>query len=98
MVVNEEGVMELIFVYVIFALIVGFAAGSMGRSGFLWFLLALLTTPLFSGIFLLLAGSNKRDPNRPNPWTHIKCPDCKELILKDARVCKHCGCRLRQPN
>lgn len=30
----------------------------------------------------------------PTPDTHIKCPDCAELILKDARVCKHCGCRL----
>lgn len=26
--------------------------------------------------------------------THVKCPDCRELVLKDARVCKHCGCKL----
>lgn len=26
--------------------------------------------------------------------THVKCPDCKELVLKDARKCKHCGCTL----
>lgn len=30
----------------------------------------------------------------PTPDTHIRCPDCKELIFKDARVCKHCGCKL----
>ena len=29
-----------------------------------------------------------------SPDTHVKCPDCKELILKEARVCKHCGCKL----
>lgn len=23
--------------------------------------------------------------------THTRCPDCMELIRKDARVCKHCG-------
>jgi hypothetical protein len=28
--------------------------------------------------------------------THVKCPDCRELILKDARKCKHCGCKLIQ--
>lgn len=28
------------------------------------------------------------------PDTHVKCPDCKELVRKDARVCKHCGCKL----
>jgi TM2 domain-containing membrane protein YozV len=36
----------------------------------------------------------KLDPHAPTPQTHVKCPDCCELILKDARVCKHCGCRL----
>lgn len=30
----------------------------------------------------------------PSPETHVKCPDCRELILKDARKCKHCGCNL----
>jgi hypothetical protein len=30
----------------------------------------------------------------PSPDTHVKCPDCRELILKDAKKCKHCGCDL----
>ena len=30
----------------------------------------------------------------PSPKTHVRCPDCKELVLKEARVCKHCGCKL----
>ena len=29
-----------------------------------------------------------------SPDTHVKCPDCRELVLKDARKCKHCGCTL----
>ena len=32
--------------------------------------------------------------NKPNEDTHVKCPDCRELIIKDARKCKHCGCNL----
>ena len=32
--------------------------------------------------------------NRPTPATHVRCPDCRELVLKDARVCKHCRCQL----
>lgn len=28
------------------------------------------------------------------PDTHVKCPDCRELVIKDARKCKHCGCKL----
>ena len=30
----------------------------------------------------------------PNVDTHVKCPDCRELVLKDARKCKHCGSAL----
>jgi uncharacterized paraquat-inducible protein A len=30
----------------------------------------------------------------PSPETHVRCPECRELILKDARKCKHCGTRL----
>src|SRR4051812_48942770 len=30
----------------------------------------------------------------PVPQTHVKCPDCAELVLAEARVCKHCGCKL----
>ena len=29
-----------------------------------------------------------------SPSTHVKCPDCRELVLMDARKCKHCGCAL----
>lgn len=28
------------------------------------------------------------------PDTHLRCPDCAEFVLKAARVCKHCGCKL----
>lgn len=30
----------------------------------------------------------------PTPETHVKCPDCAELIKREARICKHCGCKL----
>ena len=28
------------------------------------------------------------------PETHVRCPDCRELVLRDARKCKHCGTAL----
>ena len=31
---------------------------------------------------------------RPNWDTHLRCPDCKELVRKEANVCKHCGLKL----
>lgn len=26
-----------------------------------------------------------------SPLTHARCPECREIVLKDARKCKHCG-------
>ena len=25
-----------------------------------------------------------------SPRTHVRCPECKELVRKDARICKYC--------
>lgn len=30
----------------------------------------------------------------PTPRTHVKCPDCRELVRKDASKCKHCQATL----
>lgn len=27
----------------------------------------------------------------PSPDTHVRCPDCAELVRREARKCKHCG-------
>lgn len=62
---------------------------------------ALLTAPaaLFLTIPLhLIYGTTGRkgqpEAESPNPSTHVRCPDCRELVRKDASICKHCGCRL----
>ncbi|WP_431732425.1 zinc ribbon domain-containing protein [Chromobacterium vaccinii] len=39
--------------------------------------------------------SIKIDPEAPHPDTHVRCPECRELVRMDARKCKHCGNGLR---
>lgn len=90
--------LTIIFFWLMFALVVGMIASSRGRSGFGWFILACLISPFLAGIFLLVRANLRRQADRPNPSTHVKCPDCKELILKDARVCRFCGCKLAVPS
>ena len=34
------------------------------------------------------------DPNAPTAETHVRCPDCRELVRADAVKCKHCGAAL----
>jgi hypothetical protein len=41
-----------------------------------------------------ILGSTSGGVAKVSPDTHVKCPDCRELILKEARKCKHCGTML----
>ncbi len=85
--------MELMFFWLAIAVACGVIGASKGRSAFGWVLLG----GLFSVIALVIVAclpSIRQARDAASPRTHVKCPDCKELVLKDARVCKHCSCRL----
>ena len=36
----------------------------------------------------------KYRPDEITPETHVKCPDCRAFVPKEARACQHCGCKL----
>lgn len=86
--------MEIIAVWVIFSIVVGIGAAYRGRSGIGWIFLSLLISPLLALILLMLLPSRRVAPGTPTPETHVKCPDCRELVFRDARRCKHCGITL----
>lgn len=74
--------------WLLFAALVGALAGSWGRSGFGWFLLSCLLSPIIGVIALLIAGKVQvKDPRIP-------CPVCKEAVMPDALKCRHCGAEL----
>jgi len=89
-----------IFVFwVISAVIVGIIASSRGRSGFGWFLLACVISPILAVIPVALLPSKTALAKAaalevPTSETHVKCPDCAELVRREARICKHCGAKL----
>lgn len=86
--------MEVAIVWLLLALVVGVAASGRGRSGFGWFVLAVVLSPLIAGLLVLAMPSLKGTAQAPSLATHRKCPECAELVLKEARVCKHCGTKL----
>jgi len=87
-----ESLLYLIACFV-FAFFTGGIAESKGRSTLGWFILGFLF-PILAMIAVGLMPNLKNLPDKPTPKTHVKCPDCKELVLRDARKCKHCGTAL----
>jgi hypothetical protein len=72
--------------------------------GHLLFLVIHIVVLVFAPVGLLLtiplhliygaAASKKVDRDAPNWRTHVRCPDCKEFVRRDAVTCKHCGIAL----
>src|SRR5262245_56998962 len=83
--------MEIVLGWFVFSIVAGVIASSKGRSGVGYLLLSLVLSPL-SGIILAVAVPSVGEFRRHD--THLRCPDCREFVLNEARVCKHCGCRL----
>jgi len=74
--------MGWIVVWAVAAALVGALASQRERSGFGWFVLALVVSPLLAGLGLLVAGTGA---------AQVRCPACRELVRADAAKCKHCG-------
>ena len=80
----------------IFSVVAAVIANARGRSSTGYFLISIVLSPLV-GIILAAAMPNlnvPKDPNAPTPETHVRCPDCRELVRMDATKCKHCGAAL----
>lgn len=67
-------------------------ASSKDRDGCGWFLLGCLFGPF--ALVVAALPSLKTDLNATSSATHGKCPQCAELVLKEAKVCKHCGSQI----
>jgi hypothetical protein len=83
--------MEIAVVWIGVAIACAIVASNKGRSGFGWFIMGLLFSLISLLIVLVLP---KVDEDTPSEETHVKCPDCAELVRREARICKHCGCKL----
>lgn len=82
----------LIF-WFLFSIAAAIFANNRGRSGFAWFFIALVLSPILALLFLAVS----KDLNAkalaavPTEFTHVRCPSCAEFVLPEAKVCKHCG-------
>jgi ribosomal protein L37AE/L43A len=83
----------LIITWLIFSILVAVLADNWGRSGFGYFLLSIVLSPLIGILVLAISGKNSDELEKAQITNNklTKCPFCKELVKPDAVKCKHCG-------
>lgn len=90
--------MELFVFWLGIAIVTGIAASSRGRTGFGWFLLGCLFSILALIAVLVLPSRNTPalvvGGEVASPDTHVRCPECKELVRADATLCRWCHTKL----
>ena len=83
--------MEFFLGWILFSIIPAIIASNKGRSGFGWFMLSLVISPLFAGILVAVLPSQKKKLEaRALASDSKKCPQCAELVKVEAKICRFC--------
>ena len=77
--------------WLVFSVVVAIGAAGRGRHGAGWFLLSMVISPLLAFLLLMMLPSRSKSAGAPETQELRKCPECAELILREAKKCKHCG-------
>lgn len=78
--------------WLIFAILVAVYANGKGKSGFLYFILSVILSPLIGFLIAVISGDN--EDGLVEQGIKRKCPNCGELIRTEAKICKFCNSKI----
>lgn len=79
-----------LFWYMAACVAVSHVASSRGRSGILWGIGSIVFSPLVMGYLAACLPLVDATIEAKTPKTHVKCPECRELVSRYATKCPHC--------
>jgi len=78
--------------WLILAILVGVYANGKGKSGFLYFILSVLLSPLVGFLIAVISEDNEKE--LVEQGKKRKCLNCGELIRPEAKVCQFCNSKI----
>lgn len=81
--------MEIALIWLALSVLAGVVASSKGRSGFGYFMLSVVLSPLIG--LLAAALMSARGGAAADNRERIPCPQCAEMVIDAAVACPHCG-------
>lgn len=87
----------LTYIWLLSIVLICVLANNFGRSILTWSLVSVLLGPV-SILVILVLGKDQNSLNQRDIDLKKKkiCPNCKELVMFDAKICKHCRSHLNE--